>query len=161
MYAYGLRWGSRLPPGLAGNPTRLSLASVGPTAPSTEENSTLEGWRLLLKKLLSIRCYPTFSPLFFYPLAPTAATLGHNRAHRVLYRFGSGWVRRLALIIGAPTPPICLSFVNRVRPASIAALFPCFPPIDARRLILEAAETRHCFSLTMATFKLLEDRRYS
>lgn len=36
VYAYGLRWGSRLPPGLAGNPTRLSLASVGPTAPSTE-----------------------------------------------------------------------------------------------------------------------------
>lgn len=55
VYAYGLRWDSRLPPGLAGNPTRLSLASVGPTAPSTE-NSTLEGWRLLPKKLLPIRC---------------------------------------------------------------------------------------------------------
>ena len=90
VYAYGLRWGSRLPPGLAGNPTRLSLASVGPTAPSTEENSTLEGWRLLPKKLLSIRCYPTFRP-FLAPLSTTTTTLGHNRA---VYRFGSGWVRR-------------------------------------------------------------------
>lgn len=148
MYAYGLRWGSRLPPGLAGNPTRLSLASVGPTAPSTEENSTLEGWRLLPKKLLSIRCYPTFLPPFFFPLAPTATTLGHNRAVCIASGQAFGFNNRT-------------TYTANLSLLCEPLLFSRFPRIDEPRLILEAGCDSHCFSLTMVMFELPEDRCYS
>lgn len=98
VYAYGLRWGSRLPPGLACNPTRLSLASVGPTAPSTETRRRRVA--PFTQKASADSVPPTFP---FYP-ATTFGTFG------VLLRVRLG--QALALINAAPTPPICLSFVH-------------------------------------------------
>lgn len=77
VYAYGLRWGSRLPPGLAGNPTRLSLASVGPTAPSTETRRRRVA--PFTQKASTDSVPPTFPS---YPTT-TLGTIG-------VYCFGSG-----------------------------------------------------------------------
>ena len=69
----------------------------------------------------------------------------------------------MALIIGAPTPPICLSFVRTAFVPRGWLLFSVFHRNDTRWLILEAVPlllqggANRCFALTMVTFNLLED----